>query len=146
MKKIINLIVLIICGTVLFNLVSENSKKKETNDLILEYLYSLHYGEKAVDRKLTKKAQAICDSFGGEGRKIKVKYDTEPLNHGWNAYTTQLSDGTYLIVTSTEAESTLYHEVAHVITFEEKATHGSNWKMVMKKMGYQKEAARYKNN
>lgn len=146
MKKIIYLIALIIFGTLLFNAISKNSKKKEANDLIGEYLYSLHYGEKEVNKRLTKKAQAICDSFGGKGRKVKVKYDLEPLSKGWNAYTTKLADGTYLIVTSTESDETIYHEVAHVITFEEKALHGPSWKMVITKMGYPREAARYKNN
>ena len=146
MKKIANLVALILCVTLLSTAIYKNSKKREANRIIGEYLYSLNYGEKEVDKRLTKKAQAICDSFGGKGRKVKVKYDLEPLSHGWNAYTNQLSDGTYLITTSTESEKTLYHEVAHIITFEEEAIHGPSWKMVITKMGYPQEAARYKNN
>lgn len=146
MKKIVNLVVLIICGTFLFNTVSENSKEREFDHALGEYLYSLHYGEKEVDKRLTKKAQAICDSFGGKDRKIKVKYDTSVLSKGWNAYTTKLEDGTYLIVTANETDCTLYHEVAHVLTFEEEAIHGFQWKEQIKKMGYPDEAARYKNN
>jgi hypothetical protein len=146
MKKITNLVAVIIIGTLLFSAVSKNSKKREVNRLLGEYLYSLHYSEKEVDKRLTKKAQAICDSFGGKGRKIKVKYDLEPLSKGWNAYTTQLSDGTYLIVTSNETDKTLYHEVAHVLTFEEAAIHGPSWKMMLTKMGYPNEAARYNNH
>ena len=146
MKKITNSIAVLIIGVVLFSAYYRNSEKREVKRRLGEYLYSIHVGNKEIDKRLTKKAQTICNSFGGEGRKVRVKYDLEPLSKGWNAYTTQLYDGTYLIVTSTESEKTLYHEVAHVITFEEAAIHGPSWKMVMTKMGYPKEAARYKNN
>lgn len=146
MKKIINLIAVIIFGALLFSAVSKTSKKREFNRLLGEYLYSIHYSEKEIDKKLTKKAQAICNAYGGEGRKVKVRFDLEPLSKGWNAYTTKLSDGTYLIVTSNETDKTLYHEVAHILTFEEEAIHGPSWKMMLTKMGYPKEAARYKNN
>lgn len=143
MKKITNLVALIICVTLLSSAAYKNSKKREFDRALAEYLYSIHYGEKEIDRRLTKKAQAICDSFGGEDRKIKVKYDTSVLSKGWNAYTTKLDDGTYLIVTANETDCTLYHEVAHVLTFEEEAIHGFQWKEQIKKMGYPNEAARY---
>ena len=146
MKKIINLIAVIIFGALLINAISINSKKREINRLIGNYLYNYQYGEKEIDKRLTKKAQAICNAYGGKGRRVKVKFDLEPLSRGWNAYTTKLSDGTYLIVTSNETEKTLYHEVAHVLTFEEEAIHGPSWKIMLTKMGYPQEAARYKNN
>lgn len=144
MKKITNSIAVLIIGVVLFSAYYRNSEKREVKRRLGEYLYSIHYSEKEIDKKLTKKAQAICNAYGGKGRKVKVKFDLEPLSKGWNAYTTKLSDGTYLIVTSNETDKTLYHEVAHVLTFEEEAIHGPSWKMMLTKMGYPKEAARYK--
>ena len=146
MKKITNTIAVLIIGVVLFSAYYRNSEKREVKRLLNEYLYNIHCGDKEIDKRLTKKAQAICNAYGGEGRKVRVKYSLDPQSKGWNAYTTQLYDGTYLIVTSTESEKTLHHEVAHVITFEEAATHGTEWKEVMTKMGYPQEAARYDNN
>ena len=146
MKKITNTIAVLIIGVVLFSAYYKNSEKGEFKRLLGEYLYSMHIGEKPIDKGLTKKAQAICNAYGGEGRKVRVKYDLAPLSKGWNAYTTQLHNGTYLIITSTLSEKTLYHEVAHVITFEEASVHGTEWKEVITKMGYPQEAARYKNN
>jgi len=146
MKKITNLVAVIIIGILLFCAISKTPKRGEFNNIFGEYLFSLHYGEKDIDKRLTKKAQAICDSFGGKGKKIRVKYDSDPLDYNWNAYTTKLSNGTYLIVTATESEKTLFHEVAHVLTFEEEATHGQSWKTTITKMGYPNEAARYNNH
>lgn len=146
MKKNTNLIAVIIIGILLFSAISKTPKRGEFNHISGEYLYILHYGEKDIDKRLTKKAQAICNAYGGKGRKIRVTYDPDPLDYNWNAYTTKLSNGTYLIVTATESEKTLYHEVAHVITFEEEDMHGPSWKMMITKMGYPQEAARYDNH
>lgn len=146
MKKITNSIAVLIIGVVLFSAYYKNSEKRQVNCILGEYLYDIHCGNKEIDKRLTKKAQAICNAYGGEGRKVRVKYSLEPESKGWNAYTTQLFDGTYLIVTATESEKTLYHEVAHVLTFEEAAIHGPSWKMMITKMGYPNEAARYKNH
>lgn len=137
MKKIINLIAVIIFAVLMVKAISVNVRERR-----LAYDYT--YIPNEVDKRLTKKAQAICNAYGGVGRKVKVKFDLEPLSKGWNAYTTKLSDGTYLIVTSNETDKTLYHEIAHVLTFEEDEIHGPSWKMMLTKMGYPKEAAHYR--
>ncbi|MBO7733401.1 MAG: hypothetical protein J6S67_12625 [Methanobrevibacter sp.] len=157
MKKIANLVALIICVTLLSTAAYKNSKKRQFNRLLGEYLYSLHYStnnqhktdvdishftpaEEATARRVNK----ICAQYGGKNLKILVKYDYDlPTTKFWNAYTQKLDDGVFLIVTSTDNERTLHHEVAHVLAWDEKDFHGEEWKDMFSRMGYRAEASRY---
>lgn len=157
MKKITNSIAVLIIGVVLFSAYYRNSERRQTNRLLGEYLYSLHYSinnqhktdvdishftpaEEATSRRVNK----ICAQYGGKNLKILVKYDYDlPITKFWNAYTQKLGDGLFLIVTSTDNERTLHHEVAHVLTWNEKDFHGEEWKDMFSRMGYRAEASRY---
>lgn len=157
MKKITNSIAVLIIGVVLFSAYYRNSERRQTNRLLGEYLYSLHYSinnqhktdvdishftpaEEATARRVNK----ICAQYGGKNLKILVKYDYDlPITKFWNAYTQKLGDGLFLIVTSTDNERTLHHEVAHVLTWNEKDFHGEEWKDMFSRMGYRAEASRY---
>lgn len=141
MKKIANLVALIICVTLLFSAISKNSKNRQFNRFLYVDISHFTAAEEATARRVNK----ICAQYGGENLKILVKYDYDlPTTKFWNAYTQKLEDGLFLIVTSTDNEKTLHHEVAHVLTFEEEEIHGPSWKMMITKMGYPQEAARYK--
>lgn len=158
MKKITNLVALIICVVLLFSAAYKNSKKRQFNHLLGEYLYNLHYSTKENQQKDTvdishfsfseestaARANKICAQYGGKNLRIFVKYDYDlPSTKNWNAYTKKLEDGVFLIVTATDNERTLHHEVAHVLTWDEKDIHGEAWKNLFSKMGYRAEASRY---
>lgn len=158
MKKITNLVALIICVVLLSSAAYKNSKKRQFNQLLGEYLYSLHYSAKENEQKNTvdishfsaaeeataRRVNKICAQYGRSDLKIFVKYDYDlPSTKNWNAYTKKLEDGVFLIVTATDNERTLHHEVAHVLTWDEKDIHGEAWKNLFSKMGYRAEASRY---
>lgn len=157
MKKIANTIAVLIIGVVLFSAYYKNSEKREVNRLLGEYLYSLHYSMEnqkktdvdishftAAEEATAKRVNKICAQYGGKNLKILVKYDYDlPTTKFWNAYTQKLEDGVFLIVTSTDNERTLHHEVAHVLTWNENDLHGEEWKDMFSRMGYRAEASRY---
>lgn len=157
MKKITNTLAVLIIGVVLFSAYYKNSEKREVNRLLGEYLYSLHYSTEnkqktdvdishftAAEEATSRRANKICAQYGGKNLKILVKYDYDlPSTKFWNAYTQKLEDGVFLIVTSTDNERTLHHEVAHVLTWNEKDFHGEEWKDMFSEMGYRAEASRY---
>jgi len=157
MKKITNTLAVLIIGVVLFSAYYKNSEKREVNRLLGEYLYSLHYSMEnkknidvdishftAAEEATARRVNKICAQYGGKNLKILVKYDYDlPSTKFWNAYTQKLRDGLFLIVTSTDNERTLHHEVAHVLTWNEKDSHGEEWKDMFSEMGYRAEASRY---
>lgn len=157
MKKITNLAAVLIIGVVLFSAYYKNSEKREVNRLLGEYLYSLHYSMEnkkktdvdishftAAEEATARRVNKICAQYGGKNVKILVKYDYDlPSTKFWNAYTQKLEDGVFLIVTSTDNERTLHHEVAHVLTWNEKDFHGEEWKDMFSRMGYRAEASKY---
>lgn len=157
MKKIANTIAVLIIGVVLFSAYYKNSEKREVNRLLGEYLYSLHYSMEnkkktdvdishftAAEEATAKRVNKICAQYGGKNLKILVKYDYDlPTTKFWNAYTQKLEDGVFLIVTSTDNERTLHHEVAHVLTWNENDLHGEEWKDMFSRMGYRAEASKY---
>lgn len=157
MKKITNTLAVLIIGVVLFSAYYKNSEKREVNRLLGEYLYSLHYSIEnqqkndvdishftAAEEATARRVNKICAQYGGKNLKILVKYDYDlPTTKFWNAYTQKLGDGLFLIVTSTDNERTLHHEVAHVLTWNEKDFHGEEWKDMFSEMGYRAEASRY---
>lgn len=103
--------------------------------------YSIARSEDEAEAE--KKALVIYHKYSDKPVKINIIYKTEWRKQGLQGMTKKVGKDEYTIYLCTYASDTLYHEVAHILTWGEKEHHGPEWKNIITKMGYPLEAMRY---
>ena len=105
--------------------------------LILEGLFS---GGIKYDADLTNRIQDILHFYSNEKYVVVADYDKNLRYLGYTEY----QNGVFYITLKEYNEDIIFHEAAHVITWNEKEPHGERWQTVLSLMGYSNEVERTK--
>lgn len=105
--------------------------------------YSERNTGKDYDDYLTKELTKIYYTYSDKPVTLIVRWDDSLHDKHQNGHTKRIGENKYLIRLATTNKMIWYHEVAHVITYDEPQTHGPEWAKLMYKMGMSQDVHRY---
>lgn len=138
-RNSIAVLLLIFSVTYIFPKYIEKKAKNDTYNLNLDNPFPFER-----DEDYEKLAYQIYRSFSDKPVEIWVVFNYDIVDMGLNGVARKIGNHKYVIYLATHEKKILYHEVAHVLTFEEgKSGHCDTWKNYITEMGYSTEADRY---
>lgn len=140
-RNSIAVLLLIFSVTYIFPKYTEKKVKNDTYEPGPKLEHPLPFER---DEDYEKMAYQIYHNFTDKPVEIWVVFNYDIAEMGLNGVARKIGNHKYVIYLATHEKKILYHEVAHVLTFEEgKAGHCDTWKNYITEMGYPKEADRY---